>query len=32
MRGVLRPGTVASIRRQMLLTSEEFEQIANEVL
>lgn len=32
MRGVLRPGTVANIRRQMGLTSEEFEQISNEVL
>ena len=32
MRGVLRPGTVASIRRQMLLTSEEFERIVDEVL
>ncbi len=31
-RGVLKPGTVANIRRQMMLTSEEFEQIADEVL
>ena len=32
MRGVLRPGTVAGIRRQMQLTSEEFERLADEVL
>ena len=31
-RGMLGPGTVANIRRQMMLTSREFEQIADEVL
>ena len=31
-RGVLRPGTVANIRRQMMLSTDEFERIADEVL